>query len=232
MLNLTLYFAPRTSSRVALIALEQTGAAFEVSLVKMMAGEHKSPAYLALNPSGKVPLLKVDGQPLTENLAILLFLARTYPQADLLPLGRGPLQDALAIADLSWCASTVHPIVTRLRIPGLFCDSPDGCQRVWQLAAEAMAPNFAIIDRRLASQPWLLGKWSLVDAFAFWIWDQARESGFDTAPYRNFADHAQRTLRQDPVRRALQREAEAEALLDSQGLKPRFPPPPGGALPT
>jgi glutathione S-transferase len=224
--SLTLYFAPGTSSRVALIALEQTGADFEVSLVKMMAGGHKSPDYLALNPKGKVPVLRVDDQPLTENIAIVLFLAQTYSQAQLLPLGRGPLQDALVIADLAWCASTVHPIVTRLRIPDLFCDGSHGRKRVWQLAAAAMAANFAIIDRRLASQPWMLGQWSVLDAFIFWIWDQTRESGFDTSAYPNFADHAQRTLTQVPVVRALKREAEAEALLEREGLKPRFPPPP------
>jgi glutathione S-transferase len=224
--SLNLYFAPGTCSRVPLIALEQTRVTFEVTLVNMMAGVHKSPDYLALNPQGKVPVLRVDGNVLTENLSILFFLARTYPHAELLPLSGEPLEDALVIADLSWCASTIHPILTRLRLPDLFCDGPQGRSRVWELAAEAMALHFSLIERRLTKQAWMLGKWSLIDAYAFWIWDQAKLSGFDTAPYPIFADHARRTLARESVRRALVRETEAEAVLESQGLKPRFPPPP------
>jgi glutathione S-transferase len=225
--TLKLYFAPGTCSRVSLIALEQTGIAFETSLVKMMAGEHKSPDYLRLSPQGKVPVLMVDGTPLTETVAILLFLAESFPGAQLLPRGTGPLGAAAVVADLAWCSSTLHPIVTRLRIPDLFCDRPEGRGRVWELAAEAMAMHFTLIDQRLASRRWMLGEWSLVDAFVLWIWDQADASGFDVSRYPNFADQVRRALTQEPVRRALRREMEAEQWLDQQGLMPRFPPPPG-----
>src|SRR3546814_7810676 len=51
----------------------------------MMKNEQKSPEYLAVNPKGKVPVLVVDGEPLTENIAILGFLADSFPDSGLLP---------------------------------------------------------------------------------------------------------------------------------------------------
>lgn len=222
--ELRLYFAPGTCARVPLIALEEIGVPFDALLVRMIAGEHKSPAYLALNPKGKVPTLLIEGQPLTENVAILTFLAQSFPQAKLLPSRASGLEQAQVMADLAWCSSTLHPIVSRLRVPFIVAEGPAAIASVWKLAADAMAPNFALIDRRLENREWVLGEWSVVDAFLFWIWTQAEESGLDVEPYRNFAAHTSRMRQRPSVQRALARESEAFALLESEGLMPRFPP--------
>ena len=78
-MDLTLFFAPGAFSRVPMIALEEAGAPFETRLVAFMAGEHRAPAYLALNPAGKVPLLVVDGVTVAQNSAILPLLAAVVP---------------------------------------------------------------------------------------------------------------------------------------------------------
>ncbi len=214
-----LYFAPGTCARVPMVALEEIGQPFETALIKFLKGEHKSPEYLAINPKGKVPTLVTDDGPLTENPAILTYLARTYPEAELLPLGESALEDAKIISDLSWCASGLHPIVTRLRLPQLFCDTEDGQTRVWELASDAMKPNFALLEKRLSDAPWVLGeKWSILDVYVFWVWFRVEGSGFDTAPYPNFADHARRIVQRPSVQRALAREEEAEAWLAEHGL--------------
>ena len=114
--QLTLYFAPGTCARVSMIALEEAGIEFESRVVRFLKGEHRSPEYLALNPAGKVPCLLVDGAPLTENVSILIWLARSFPNANLLPLTGEPWPDAQLLAQLVWCASTLHPLVTRIRI--------------------------------------------------------------------------------------------------------------------
>lgn len=77
--SLKLFVAPRTCARVPTIALEEIGVPFETELVRMAAKQQKTPSFLALNPKGKVPLLLVDGVPLTENVAILSWLNQTYP---------------------------------------------------------------------------------------------------------------------------------------------------------
>jgi glutathione S-transferase len=82
-----LYGFPPTRSIRVLWTLRELGVDFEFVNVNLMAGENRSPAFLALNPAGKVPVL-VDGDfVLTESVAIVLYLAEKYPQEGLLPAG-------------------------------------------------------------------------------------------------------------------------------------------------
>jgi len=66
-------------------ALDLKGVKHKAVAVDLLKGEQKSPAFLAKNPSGFVPVLDVDGQLLGESLAILEWLEENYPQAPLLP---------------------------------------------------------------------------------------------------------------------------------------------------
>jgi len=225
-MRLQLYFSPGTSARVPLIALEECAVPFETVLVKFAAGEHKSPEYLRLNPQGKVPTLLVDGKPLTENIAILGFLARSFPGAGLLPLAGDAWSEAQVYADLSWCASTIHPIVTRIVLPMLFCDHEQAIRRTWEQAIEAIRGPFALIEQRLQTRPWMLGDYSIVDAFVHWIWDQASIGGFAGSAYPRIGEHAARVAQRPSVQRALAREHAALAWLEQNGLSVRLPPPP------
>jgi glutathione S-transferase len=225
-MQLKLYFSPGTCSLVPLIALEEIGVPFETSLLKFATGEHKSAEYLQVNPKGKVPTLMVDGRSLTENIAIASFLVRSFPQARLLPIGSNAWSEAESLVDLAWCASTVHPIVTRIVLPQLFCDLPAGVERVRTLAVEALRADFALIDRRLESRPWILGDWSIVDAYLFWIWGQAAVGGLDGSGYGHYANHALRMGARPSVQRALRREADAHAWLEKLGFAMKLPPPP------
>ena len=76
----TLFVAPGTCARVPTIALEEIGVPYETELVRLPLKEQKSPAFLAINPKGKVPALLIDGVPLTENVAILTWLNQTSPR--------------------------------------------------------------------------------------------------------------------------------------------------------
>ncbi|MFT3906954.1 MAG: glutathione S-transferase family protein [Steroidobacteraceae bacterium] len=213
------YFSPGTCSRVSLIALEEIGVPFEAALIKFKTGEHKQPPYLQLHPRGKVPVLLVDGRPLTENLAILTYLAATHPDARLLPASRGAFDTAQALSELSWFASTAQPMLTRIILPFLFVDVKEAMPRVHAMGVGALSEQFALAEQRLASQPWLLGdEWSVVDAYLYWLWDQSTGAGVDAARFPNIAAHAARMAQRPAVRRAIQREADAYASLAAQGL--------------
>jgi len=116
---LTLYYAPGACSMASHIALEETGAPYQTQLVGLAQGEQTKPEYLnKVNPRGKVPALQTDDGILTENVAILTYLARTFPDAKLLPTD--PLGTARALSHMAYLSNTVHPAFTHIMRPGRF----------------------------------------------------------------------------------------------------------------
>jgi glutathione S-transferase len=153
---LTLYFAPGSSSMAAHIALHEIGAPFEAKPLSFRAREMHAPEILALNPEGKVPILLIDGRPLTEVAAILVYLARRYPEAALLPAGDAE-QEAQAISWMSFAASTLHPSRGK--------------------GGDAARAAFAIADRRLGARDWALGRYSVADIHLFRLFWRLRYAG-------------------------------------------------------
>ena len=223
MTTMTLFFAPDSCARVPLIALEEIGCPYNLEVVAFMSGQHKSPDYLALNPKAKVPTLVVDGAPLSENVAILSWLAEHFPEARLLPECHDGFARAGEIADLAYCASGLHPIVTRLRIPHFFCDTADGSRRVFEMAELAMHPNFTLIERRLATGRWWYGdQWSIVDAYVNWVWFRVTGTQFDASNYPNLRRHDTQMKERLAVQRALAISAGCASDLASRGLGVTF----------
>ncbi len=226
MTNYIVYGTPGTCARVTMIAMEEAGIPFEARLVRIMIGEQRSPEYLALNPKGKVPLLLVDGTPMTENVAILLHLAEKFPDAGLLPEtdegGRSS-----AIEDMCFCASTLHPIVTRIALPHFFVDGEEAQKSLRQKAIDAMLPNVALVEKRLQQGDWWYGdRWSALDAYFFWVWSRIASNGFPVQDFAACVEHTKKMEDHPSVRRALAREGAMVQQLKAEGLP--FGPPPTG----
>lgn len=221
--DLTLFFAPDTCARVPLTALEEIGCDYRMEVITFMKGQHRSDAYLALNPKGKVPTLVIDGRPLTENVAILSWLSEAYPEANLLPTPSSTYDRATVLSDLAFCASGLHPIVTRLRIPLFFCDLPEGAARVFDMAATAMTLNLQVVERRLAESRWWYGEdWSLMDAYINWVWFRITGTRFDSTPFPSLARHDADMKERPAVQRALAIGRRAADDLAAQGLAVQF----------
>jgi glutathione S-transferase len=219
----TLYMAPYTCARVTMIALEQAGVEFDTELVRFMRGEHKSPEFKRLNPKGKVPALAIDGIVLTENVAILWYLHERYPEARLLQAMATPAERAAVLADLCFCSATLHPLVTRIRMPMLFA-GPDNAEAVKSTAEQAMDEYFALVDARLADGPWWYGAdWSAMDGYLYWVFWRVAGAGYDVARYPRFAAHARVNEQRPAVQRALAREEAGQAQLVAEGAA--FVPP-------
>jgi glutathione S-transferase len=137
-MNLELYFAPGACSFVPHAGLEAikaaTGQEFTPKLVKLHKGEHRTPEYLAMNPHGQVPVLVVDGKPLTQIVAICDFLDRSFPKAGLLPAD--PWTRSQALSQLAWMNSTPHTTFTRVFFPERFAESDGARAEVKKKAAE------------------------------------------------------------------------------------------------
>ena len=140
------YFAPGSSSMAPHIALQEVGAPYEQRVLSLLRKETHTPDYLKLNPDAKVPLLLVDGRPLTEVAGILFYLARRFPAAQLLPAGDAEAE-AQAVSWMSFIASTLHPA----RRQGL-----DHLNEVWRIA-----------EAKLGNRAWALAAYSIVDIHLF-----------------------------------------------------------------
>ena len=219
---LELYFSPGSCPRVSMIALEEIGVPFESHVVAFMAGDHRKPEFLARNPSGKVPVLLVDGQPIVQTVAILGFLDESFPDAALFPRRDSALARAGFLGDLVSFTADLHPIVTRIAFPQIMIDHAEGAAALRTKALEMMAFQLNRFEARLQDQPWLAGQqWSVLDAYLHWVWFRITGAGFNAAPFPNISAHYARTLERPAVKRALARESEAVRDLESRGLMPR-----------
>lgn len=220
----TLYFAPSTCARVTLTALEEIGKPFETKLIAFMAGEHRKPDFLAVNPQGKVPALDTGNGVLTQNGAILLYLVRSKPEADLLPLTGDALNDAKVTSALFRISADLHPLVTRFVLPGMMTASPEDALPIREKALEVLLQQLHPIAAQLDRQSWFMGDdWSILDAYLAWIWFRITGAGFDAAAFPEIAAHYERAGERPSAKAALAHEEKARAELTQRGLA--FEPP-------
>lgn len=219
MQDYTLYFAPGTCSRIPFLTLEEAGTIYQTRLVNLAANEHKQPPFRAINPKGKVPALVVDGTALTENVAILHYLAKFH--AGVLPLSGDPVGDTKILADLAWFAGTIHPILTRMRRPAIFAGEPCA-PAVQERATHAMAEHFGLIEERLAGKEWFADEHSCLDAYVFWFVGKTTVAGMNLDPYENMRALAERVAERPATHAVLQQEAAAlaEMAAEEQPLAP------------
>ena len=95
-------------------------------------------------------MLIVDGEILTENVAMHLWISRAFPDAGLLP--SEPWEQAQAVSILAWCASGIHPFLSRINLPVKVCDMDETSDSVVRLASETLNECFAIANDLLSRQ--------------------------------------------------------------------------------
>ena len=135
-MKLTLAFSPVACSLVPYVLLSEAGAEFDTLNIDMSRNQNHSPEYLRINPKGKVPTLIIDGYPLTENVAMQIWISRTFPQAGLLP--QDPLEQAKAISVMSWCSAGLHPKLTQQARPERYCSIEGTADNVKALGSESL----------------------------------------------------------------------------------------------
>jgi glutathione S-transferase len=184
---LTLYFAPGASSMAPHIALHEIGVPFEAKPLSFAKAELKAPAFLALNPEGKVPTLLIDGRPLTEVAAILFYLAKRHPEAALLPNGDAEAE-AHVIEWMSFIASTIHPVLRQRN--------------------ERTVQAFGFADRKLGTREWAVGRYSIADIHLFRLyWRFARSVNPAPGTFPALSAHLDRMMQRPAVQRTCEIEA-------------------------
>jgi len=169
MTDLTLFHAAPSRSSIVRWMLEEIGEPYEVRLLDLQRGEQREPAYLAINPMGKVPALQHGEVVITEAAAICLYLAETFPRAGLnVPVGdprRGPY--------LKWLffgPSCLEPAVTdqafkRAEAPRRGALGYGDFETVLNVLADAVRPGPFILGDRFTTADVVIGsglRWGML----------------------------------------------------------------------
>ena len=177
-----LYTKPGACSLADHIALRWIGKPFEVRV--MDAAGMKTPEYLKLNPAGAVPVLEVDGWTLTQNAAILNFLADAFPESGLggdgTPRSRAEINRWLAFLNAD-VHPAFHPIFGSTRYLGedaMIEKSKDN-------ARTKLRDLFERLDAQMAGKDWLTGSRSIADPYLFVTLRWAKATHVDLSGLQN-----------------------------------------------
>jgi glutathione S-transferase len=147
-------------------ALAEVGAPYEFRTISLERNEQRSPEFLAINPSGKMPALRLpEGLILTESLAILLTVADYFPNARLLPPQASP-ERGTAYRWLAFMADEIYPMVEISDYPERFAPQGEQSEALRQKARERIRDRLSIVERQVAG-PWFLPSgFSILDIYA------------------------------------------------------------------
>lgn len=181
-IGMKLYTKPGACSLADHIALRWIGRPFEVQV--MDAAGMKTPEYLKLNPAGAVPVLEVDGWALTQNAAILNFLADTFPESGLggdgTPRSRAEINRWLAFLNAD-VHPAFHPIFGSTRYLG----EDTMIEKSKDNARTKLRGLFERLDAQLAGKDWLTGARSVADPYLFVTLRWAKATRVDLSGLQN-----------------------------------------------
>ena len=197
-MTLKFFYGPRTCALASRIALEEAGADYEPVKVDFATAEQTKPAYLAINPKGRVPALVTDRGVLTETVAILAFIAQSYPHRKL-----APLDDPFAFAEMqafnSYLASTVHVNHAHKHRGARWATLESSFADMRAKVPETMAASFTLIERDFLKGPWVMGEtYTVADAYLFTVSRWLEGDGVDVNRFPRVAAHM-RAMEQRPA---------------------------------
>jgi glutathione S-transferase len=198
------YWSPSMASFVAHMCLDEAGVAYDGKKLDFEKEEQKSPAYLKINPLGKVPALVVDGTVLTESAAICMFVADANPDSKLAPKV-GSLARGRYYMWLTYLTNTLQPTLSRTYYPERATADPAGAAGVLASAKADAAAIWQRIDRHLTENgPYLLGNlFSAADLFVFMLstWQHPGDDLYRRCP--GVAGHAESIKARTLIRKTL-----------------------------
>jgi glutathione S-transferase len=202
---LQLFYSPGACSLVPHIALEEAGVEFMPLRIPIAEGGHLTPEYLAINPHARLPALGTEKGIITENIAVLNFLADRFGAAGSVPRG-DPYAAARCNELLGWFSSSVHIAFAEVWRGGRFTEDEKLWPALEASGRKVLAQQFDEIDQ-LTGGEWLVpGDYSAADGYALTFFRWGKRIGFDMRPYRGWAALAGRILERPAVQRALERE--------------------------
>jgi glutathione S-transferase len=195
-----LYYYPGACSLADHIVLEWIGAPYET--MRMTPASVKSPEYLALNPNGTVPLLTDGAFALTQNAAILTFLADLHPEAHL--LGDGTLRGRAEVMKwLGFLNSDLHPAFRPIVAPRRYLSDPAHASAIADTARVHVRAHLGRLDRQLQGREWLAEQRSVADPYLFVMLRWVRRLNVGSDGLASLSRFTERMYADDAVRKAI-----------------------------
>jgi glutathione S-transferase len=195
-----LYYAPGACSLSPHIVSRELGIPLEMQKVntkdKSMEGGGD---FRTVNPKGYVPALDLgNGQVLTEGPAIVQYLADQKPESGLAPKA-GTVERYRLQEWLNFITSEIHKSFSPLFKP----NTPDDYKKI---AKENLGARFEWLDKQLAEREYLMGHFTVADAYLFTVVNWSGFVGIDLAKYPNLAAYQKRVAARPKVREAMKAE--------------------------
>ncbi|RMW97868.1 glutathione S-transferase family protein [Allofranklinella schreckenbergeri] len=203
--ELTLYSARGTCALATHIALLEAGADFDLVLLDFAQQAQRSAGYLALNPKGRVPLLRTPQGVLTETPALLVYVAQRFAQARL-----APLEDAWAFAQMqafnSYLVSTAHVAHSHRLRAARWSDDAAARQSMAAKVPQNMRDAFAYIEQNYLPEgcDWVMGDaYTVADPYLFTVAGWLAGDSVDIGEFPKVAAHYARMQQRPAVQQAL-----------------------------
>jgi glutathione S-transferase len=189
---LTFFYSPGSCALATHLALEHSGLEYTAKKVDFSKQEQRSPEFLKINPKGRVPALVTDDGVLTENPALLVYIAQLAPDANLAPFDN-PWLFAQMQSFNSYLASTVH-VAHAHRYRGYrWSDDEAAIATMVQKVPQNMRDCFSLIENDYLRGPWVLGDlYSVSDMYLFTICRWLPGDEVDIKEFPRVADHFRR----------------------------------------
>jgi glutathione S-transferase len=201
-----LFYAPHTCSLASHIALEDAAAEYATVRINFADDEQRKPAYLAINPKGRVPALVTGRGILTETPAMLAFIAQSFPQARLAPPD-DPFGFAEVQAFNSYLCATLHVAHAHRMRGNRWADDPAAITAMQRKVPESVSACYDLIEVNMLRGPWVMGEtYTICDPYLFTIAQWLEQDGVDPSRFPKVISHRRRMSERPAVRKAIAEE--------------------------
>jgi glutathione S-transferase len=185
---LIFYYAKSSAAYAPHILLEETGLEYQAVRIDFQTKEQQSPAYLKINPKGRVPALITEKGILTETPAMLAYLAQIAPDQNLAPTD--PFEFAIAQAINSYMASTVHVAHAHKHRGARWADDPLVYDAMRAKVTANMTDCAQMIEEHYLKGPFVLGvRFSFCDPYMALVTRWFRDDGVDLDQFAKIKGH-------------------------------------------
>ena len=199
---LRFFFSKGSSAVAAHILLEEVGADYESVEVDISRGDHLRPGFLSRNPKGRIPVLETPKGRITENPAILEYIAATHPKAGCLPTG--DFEQAQARSLCAYLCATAHVAFAHGHRGSRWAAEATSIRDMQSLVSENMAECARLLEAQLTLDPWALGRsYSFCDPYLFQFSRWLISSGVPVEDYARLAAHRRTVLDRPATRKVL-----------------------------